>query len=56
MIYDEEPILAFDPQSSITAYELAQLMAIMEMGVGESLLKTMPKELQRHFKGPHREA
>ena len=56
MTYEEEIIHEFDPQSSITAYELAQLMAIMEMGVNDQLLKSMPKDLQRHFKGPHREA
>lgn len=56
MIADDEKFYMFEPLSSITAYDLAQIMKTMEMGIGESLFKDLPKDLQRHFKELKREA
>jgi hypothetical protein len=38
-----------DALSSITAYELAQILQAMEIGVAENVLEKMPRDVRRHF-------
>jgi len=40
----------FVPLSSITVYELAQLIAALDFFLGEHTYKNVPEELRKHFK------
>lgn len=40
---------AFDPLSSITAYEVAQVMMTLQFAVSPEIFDTLPKDLKRHF-------
>lgn len=40
----------FDPSSSITVYELSQIIKGLRLLIDENTHKTLPKDLQSHFK------
>lgn len=40
----------FDPSSSITVYELSQIIKGLRLLIAEDTHKTLPKDLQAHFK------
>lgn len=39
----------FNPQPDITAYELAQVLAVMQVRADEKAFKLLSKECARHF-------
>ena len=41
---------SFDPLSSITAYEVAQILKTLEMKIDKEALDNLPKDLRRHFR------
>ena len=40
----------FDPTEDITAHEIAFLLKIIQVHCPEELYKTLPENVQRHFK------
>jgi hypothetical protein len=45
----EENWYKFNPLSSITAYELAQILMTTELTLSQGVMDQMPKECKKHF-------
>lgn len=45
----DEPFYKLNPQSSVTAYEVAQILAAMEIEISLPVLEKLDKNTRRHF-------
>lgn len=40
----------FDPLSSLTVYDLARLIAALDVKIGEHTYENLPEDLRKHFR------
>lgn len=40
----------FDPLSSLTVYDLARLIAALDVKIGERTYENLPEDLRKHFR------
>lgn len=49
MNHNEEKFYKLNALSSITAYEVVQILQVMELEISQSVLEKLPKDIRRHF-------